>query len=627
MAACLRYQFEDFTLDTRTRELLRGDGVPVPLNAKAFDTLCHLIENRERVVSKDELLASVWAGRVVEENNLTQAVSALRRGLGSGAGDHRFVVTVPGRGYRFVAGVLGDEAESAVGASAVAAEPRAMAPGRKLELGVALLLLVAIAIMAWWPPRPVSGGADSSGRTVVAVLPFRSLSGSEDPLLELGLADTLVTRLSGSRLLRVRSLSSSQRLSGDGRDAIAAGRQLGATYVVVGSTQRVGDNVRVNARLLSVESGATMWADTLDTPIDRVFTLQDRITDGLTASLSLQPIILPARARSPCDGTDPQAYRAYLRGYHLLQRPNQASLTDALAAFRQTLDIDSACTRAYAGMALAYRGLVHTDGEPSRMFPLAKAAVARALEINPDSAEALVAQGRNQHLYDWDWAAAEVSMKRAIELNPSLMEAHFAYAHLLVDLGRFDEGLMHARQARELDPLSPYVNAIEAGFLTAARQPDAARGNIAQALELQPGFWIALLVRGGMALDHGDATAAIADFEAAAEHSGRTSQVLAMLAVAQAAAGNEAQARAVVQELEARAAVGYLPATSLAAAYNALGDSDRSLDLLERAYQERDIRLAFAGIDARWNTLRTQPRFQALMQRMGLAGGPAYGRY
>lgn len=621
------YQFETFTLDTRTRELRRGDGLPLPLSAKAFDTLCFLVENRERVVSKDELLASVWAGRVVEENNLTQAVSALRKAMGSGAGDHRYVVTIPGRGYRFVAEVRGDETVAMVDAPTIAHARPGRVWAATVGIGVALLLLVVLVVAAWPLSRFASTAPEPAARAL-AVLPFRALSsGSEDPLLELGLAETLVTRLSRSPRIRVRSISSSQGFGGEGRDAIDAGRQLGADYVVEGSVQRVGDSVRVNARLLSVESGSTLWANTLDSRIERVFTLQDAITDAITSSLALQPIVLPARARSPCNGSDPQAYRAYLRGYYLLQRPNPISLTDALSAFRHTLDLDSACTRAYAGMALAYRGLVHTDREPARMFPLAKAAVARALEIDPDSAEALMARGRNQHLYDWDWVGAEASFKRAIELNPSLAEAHFGYAHLLVDLGRFDEGLAHAQQARELDPLSPHINALEAGFLTAARRPDAARRRVDQALELRPGFWIALLVRGGMALDQGDTTAAISDFRIAAERSQRTSQILAVLAVAHAAAGNGSAARAILAELEGRAASGYVPATSLAAVHNALGDTERALDLLERAYDERDIRLAFVKVDARWNNLRTQPRFKSLAQRMGLAGGPGYGRY
>jgi DNA-binding winged helix-turn-helix (wHTH) protein/Tfp pilus assembly protein PilF len=434
-------RFGDFSLDTHTRELRGRDGRSSPLAAKAFGSLCLLIENRHRVVGQDELLASVWEGRTVDANNVNQAIGAVRRALRTNAADRRYIVTVPGSGYRFVADV---QVES-------------------------------------------EGGA--------------------------------------------------------------------------------------------------------------------------------------------IDTDNPLAYRAWLRGYHLLQRPTRANLADALVAFRRAVDLDTSYTRAYAGMALAYRGLVHTDGEPHELFPLAKAAAARALTLEPESAEALMALGRIQHLYDWDWEAAAHSFERAIAANPTLMEVHFAYAHLLVDVGRFDQGLSHARRARDIDPLSPMVNAIEAGFHTAAQQPDQARRRVDRALELQPEFWVALMVRGGMALEQGDAAAAIADLETAADGSERASQILGLLATAYGAAGDRAKVLLLLNELEARAGTAYVPATSFAAVRNALGETSAALDLLERAYEQHDIRLAFLKVDARWNNLRAEPRFRALARTMGLGGDRAYGRF
>jgi serine/threonine-protein kinase len=614
-------RFGPYCLDTQARELRSRDGTALPLTAKAFDTLCCLVDHHDRVVGKDELIATVWPGRVVEENNLTQAVSALRRAMG---GDKRYIVTVPGRGYRFVADVVEGEEPAGSGPSRA---PRSWWPRPIVVPGAVVVLAALLALVAWPLFKTQAPQAAPRAATSLAVLPFRALSAPRDELLGLGLAETLITRLGRSRELRVHSLASAQRVAGQDLDAQGAARQLGATYVIEGSTQRLGDMVRINARLVEAGTGDVVWADTFDTDIDRVFTLQDRIAGAVTNVLALQPTVVPVRARSPCDGEDPRAYRAWLRGYHLLQRPSAANLDRALVAFRGAIDLDPACTRAYAGMALAWRGLVHTDRDPSEMFPLAKAAVARALEIDPDAAEALVAQGRNRDLYDWDWAGAEASLKRAIALNPSLMEAHFAYAHLLVDQGRFDEGLAQARQARELDPLSPMVNALEAGFLTAARQSGAARVQVERALALQPDFWIALHVRAGLALDRGDTAAAIADLERGVERSQRTSQMLASLAGAYAQGGEHAKAVAILHELEARSATGYVPATSFAAVHAALGNRDAALDWLERACRERDIRMAFLKVDARWNGLRGHPRFIALSRRMGLEAGHGYGRY
>ena len=571
-----QYEFSGYRLDVASRELFGPSGALLPVTSKAVDVLAYLIEQRDRVVDKDDLLAEVWAGRVVEENNLTQAISALRKAFGVRPLEHRFIITISGRGYRFVAAVRE---------------------------------IVAAANAA----RPVPE------QTSLAVLPFRSLSAeARDELLELGLAETLITQLSRVRQLRVRALASSERLERSVlQDPDAAGRQLGAAYVIDGSAQRVDGHVRVNVRLLSVGNGQTIWADTLDTRVEDVFTLQDRISGEVVSALAL-PSITPERRRKPRDEGSHQAYRAWLQGYHLLQRPDAVNLEKALAAFRRAIDLDATSSRAYAGMALAYRGLVHLDHEPGEMFPLAKAAVAQALKFDPDSPEALVAQGRNRDLYDWDWAGAEISLQHAIELNPSLMEARLAYAHLLVDLARFDEGLEQARQARELDPLSPMVNALYAGFCTAAGQSELAQKEVRRALELRPEFWIALQVRGGMALDRGDAKAAIADFDLAVERSQRASQILALLAVACADAGNRSRSQTILRELEARRAGRYVPATSFAAVHAALGDLDPALDELERAYRERDIRMAFMKVDARWNPLRSQPRFQALARRMGL---------
>lgn len=596
-----QYEFSGYRLDGVSRELFGPDRAPIALSSKALDVLLYLIEQRDRVVDKDDLLAAVWAGRVVEENNLTQAISSLRKAFGIRPQEHRFIVTVPGRGYRFVAELAADPF----------VERRRSTDAKEPVVGA----VSNVTPIRMHPPK------------ALAVLPFRSLStGPRDELFELGLAETLITRLSHSRELRVSALASSHHLGREVQDPIMAGRQLGAAWVIDGSTQQADGNVRVNVRLLSVADGAAAYADTFDVGTDHVFALQDRISTAVVGALALKPIVVPERACSPCDGDDPAAYRAYLRGYYLLQRPSEANLHEALSAFRRTLDLDTACTRAYASMALAYRGLVHLDHEPDEMFGLAKAAVAQALRLDPDSAEALVAQGRVRQLYDRDWAGAEASLKRAIELNPSLMEGHLAFAHLLVGLGRFDEGLAQAREARALDPLSPMANSLFAGFLTAARQTEAAHKQVQRALDLQPDFFVALQVRGGMALDRGDVKAAIADFSRAVDSSHRTSQILAVQGMAFARAGDRAEARAILDELEARRATRYVPATSFAAVFAALGDTDAALDELERADRERDIRMVFLKIDARWNILRAQPRFRALAQRMGLVGERGYSR-
>ncbi len=299
------WYFGTFRLDTHTRELRNGDAISLALTGKVFDTLCLLIRNRDRIVSREELLAVVWAGRVVEENNLAQAIAALRRALGTGVNDRRYIVTTPGQGYRFVA----ELSESADGGAS--SGPTA---------------------------RPGQGAALPVPQITLAVLPFRSLSqGPRDELLELGLAETLISRLARSPALRVRVLES--RVGTTVEDVLAVGARLGAAYVVAGSTQRVDDQVRVSVQLLRVDGGDTLWADVIDSRIDRVFTLQDRIVGALTRVLAIQPIVLPKRTRNAGSGEDPAVYRAWLQGYHLAQRPSQSNLERAVQSFLHALDL------------------------------------------------------------------------------------------------------------------------------------------------------------------------------------------------------------------------------------------------------------------------------------------------
>ncbi|KQY54982.1 winged helix-turn-helix domain-containing protein [Lysobacter sp. Root494] len=622
MASARHYRFGSFRLDTQTRELRDGDGPPIALTAKAFDTLCTLIAHRDRIVTKDELLEAVWAGRVVEENNLTQAVAALRRALGTNAGEHRYILTVPGHGYRFVAEVR-DDAE-AVPPAAQATRPAR--PGA-IVFGAMLFALALAGVAAWQLRKPAPAPAHAQA-AALAVLPFRPLStGPRDELLELGMADTLITRISSSTHLRVRSLASSQQFAGLKQDPLEAGRDLGADYIVEGTIQRNGGRVRITSRLLSVRDGMALWSGTFDETPDRIFTLQDSIAESMTKALQLNANMRASRA-SPCDGADAEAYRAYLAGRYQLDRPSRSRMRASIAAFQRAIDRDPTCARAYAGMAYAYRALAITGDEaPRKAFPLAKAAVQRALAIDPELAEAHSSLGFIRFWYDWDWAGSEASFKRAIELNPSLAEARIGYAHLLYNIGRDDEAARQARQAMALDPLSPLINTLGSSFIAAAGQVEEARQALEKAFEVEPDFWVALLGRAIGKLQHKDSKGAIADLERARVLSENSSQILAVLGMAYARAGDRAAAEQILRDMEdLRARSGYMPGTSLAKVALALGDTEGAMDLLERAYEDRDIRLTFLQVDTAWEKLRSHPGFQALMERMHFPANPAAGR-
>jgi DNA-binding winged helix-turn-helix (wHTH) protein/TolB-like protein len=614
------YRFEAFRLDTQARELRAEDGSAIPLTAKAYDTLVFLIEHRDRVVSKDELLEAVWPGRVVEENNLTQAVASLRRAFGTNAGEHRYIVTVSGRGYRFVSDVR-EEADAAPAPNIAPASNTAPAntAWRWRIASVALLVLSLIAIAAWRLREPPATHA--APQAALAVLPFRTLPAQpRDEMLELGLAETLIARISSSTRLRVRSIASSQRYAGEQPDPLEAGRALGATYVVEGSVQRLGDRVRVSARLLTVSDGTTVWSGSFDEKAASAFTLQDRIAAAMTSALSLK--FNAPSARSPCDGANAEAYRAYLTGRYQLSRPSADRMHQAIAAFQQAIDLDPTCARAYAGMAYAYRALVMTgDADPRINFPLAKAAVRQALAIDPNLAEAYASQGFIQFWYDWDWAGAEASLKHAIALNPSLAEAHLAYAHLLANLGRVDESATQARQAIALDPLSPLINLLGSGFIAASGHPEESKRGVDKALALDPDYWIAMLLRSGTWMAQGDYPRAFAEMQRARDACGDCSVAMVAMGTAYLHAGDRPAAERVLHEMEERRRTGYFPATGLAEMRNALGDTQGALDLLETGFRERDVSMSF--LQGGWDNLRSQPRFRALLARMNFAGDHA----
>ena len=463
------------------------------------------------------------------------------------------------------------------------------------------------------PPVQAPVSPDAAPPLTLAVLPFRPLSRDGDVLLGLGLADTLITRVSMSTALRVSPLSSSQRFTGAAQDPVEAARRLGVAYVVEGSTQRHGDAVKVNARLLASD-GRPLWSGTFDAPIGRVFTLQDRIAEALTEALAVR---VPASARrSPCDGADADAYRAYLSGQYRISRPSADSARQALGDFGRALDLDPTCARAYAAMAQAYRVLAVTgDADPREAFPRAKLLVERALSIDPRLPEAYVARAWIQFWYDWDWVASEASFKRAIELNPSLAEAYFGYAHLLANTGHPAGAATQARQAMALDPLSPVINAIGGWFVA---QPDQAVRYMDRALELDPDYWLALLMRGSSRVAAGDVAEGLADLDRARELCGHCSHALTVRASVEARGGNHAAARSILREMHARDREGYWPATTLATLHSMLGETDVALDLLERAWRERDLGMAFlkADEDMRWRNLRDEPRYRALVQRM-----------
>lgn len=568
------YEFDDFRLDaTRRVLLLRGE--PLPLTPRVFDTLLYFVRHHGRVIGKDELMQAIWPDSFVEENNLNQNVSMLRRALGHS----RYIVTVPGSGYRFAADV-------------------------KTISG---------------PEESVSA-AGIQAKTI-AVLPFKPiLELNRDEALELGMADTLIARLSNSAKLIVRPLSSVRRYGGLEQDPQAAGRELGVESVLDGSLQRSADRIRLTARLINVVDGASLWVGTFDERATDVFTMQDAISERVAGALAL-PLSIEERRRLTKRYTENiQAYELYLKGRYHWNKLIPPEVRKSIHFFQQAIDIDPTYALAYAGMAEAYRSLpISSDVPPDDSFPLAKAAAAKAIEIDETLADVRATLSILKSWYDWDWAGAESEASRALTLNPNSSEAHRAHALLLSTLGRRQEAIAAAARARELDPLALLTRTHESLFLYYDGQNEAAREKLIKTLEIDPNFWIALLTLAKIYIRQGKYGEAIEVLNRARESSGGNTQTISLIGHACALSGDPTQALAVLDELTVLSAQRYVPPYNIAMVYNGLGEYEEALTWLERAHKGRDVLLsAFITVDPLWDRLRANPRFVGLLKGMNL---------
>jgi Tfp pilus assembly protein PilF len=351
-----------------------------------------------------------------------------------------------------------------------------------------------------------------------------------------------------------------------------------------------------------------------------LFELHDEIASRVAASLS--QAYHAGRRTAGCMGDDPVAYRAYLRGYALINRPGPRTVEQADAEFREALARDPQCARALAGISQAARlRVMVSDGDPEVEFPHAEAAVARALEIDPDSAEAYTERGMLQFWYRWNWPKSEAAFRRAIALDPNLVAAHMGLAHLYDNLGRYDRAAEEARIGVALDPLSPIVNALAAAFIGSSGQRREAGVHLRSALELEPDFWVALLHRGFGALFAGDANAAERDLQRAVAETRRSTRSLVYLADFYAIDHRPQQARKILAELEARRAAGhYVLPSALAQAHLALGERRQALDLLEQGYRHSDLGMAF--MDSWFAELADEPRYVTLLRALRLPPPP-----
>lgn len=596
------YEFGDYRLDLGRRLLLQRDGTPVPLTPKAFDTLLYLVEHHGAAVTKEELLSAVWPDTVVEESNLSQNIYTLRRALGEERGEHRYIATLPGRGYQFVAPVTVSGGRPAV----------PTVPSRRpLILVVSILLLAGLTAAAVLLYRARTEPVES-----LAVLPFKPLAASHrDESLEMGMAETLISSLSGIRNLTVRPLGVVRAYSSLRQDPVAAGRELGVDAVLDGHIQRVGDRVRVTAHLFDAGEGEHLWTGQFDEKFTDIFSIQDAIARRVVAELAIELTGNDQQRLTRRSTGHARAYELYLKGrfFVSLAQPQRA-----IELFEEAVRLDPDFALAHAGLADIYSRLPIATGVPSKdTIRRAKASARRALEIDGALAEGLAAQGWIDFYYEWNWERSEEAFIRALPIDPDDFSANLGYAHLLSCLKRHGEAMDRVDRAIRVDPQSPIAHALKGQFLFHAGRYDEARSQLSSTLEAHPAFWIAHVVGARTSSKLGRYEEALAAL-AKATISDPTTTTLAATAVVHAEAGRQAAATAALRDLLTRGQVGPTSSYSIALAHQALGDTADAVRWLDRAWQEKDVRLVFLAVDPLWDSARNDTRFMALLERLSL---------
>lgn len=493
-------------------------------------------------------------------------------------------------------------------------------PQSRIVLATGLALFgLALVIYYSQPQRPAPTAPIES----IAVLPFKPLvAESRDPVLELGLADTLITRLSRLRHVILRPTSAVRQYTDLEQDPLAAGRELKVEAVLEGSLQRVGDRLRVTVRLLNVRDGSPLWAYQCDEQqCTDLFAVQDSISEEVAQALRLTLSGEEKERLIKRYTENTEAYQLYLKGRYFWNKYTAEGFKKAIEYFQQAIEKDPSYALAYAGLADAYIQLgVDVHSPPKEVMPKAKRAAVKALELDEALAEAHLSLGTYRLFYDWNWLEAERELKRAIELNPNNPDAHHFYGHYLQAMGRTDEAIVETKRGLELDPVSLIINTELGWAFYWARQYDQAIEQYRKTLKMDPSFVFASWGLAQAYVENEMYDEAIAELEKARTLSGGWSALLAELGYASAMSGQRVEAQRILHELKERARQEYIDPALIANIYIALGEKEQAFEWLEKAYRGRSpVWMIWLKVEPKFDRLRSDLRFTDLIRRIGLA--------
>jgi len=569
-----------FVLNVSRYELTCA-GKPVRMERIPMDLLILLVRENGRLVSRDEIIERLWGKDIFfdTDNSINTAIRKIRRALGDDPEKPRYIETVLGKGYRFKS-----RTDPASGITS---------PLEEVE-------------------RP---------RIMLAVLPFENLSGDAgQEYFSDGLTEETIMRFGkmSPQRLGVIARTSSMAYKRTDKSVFQIGQELGVDYVLEGSVRREADRTRVTAQLIRVRDQIHLWAENFDRPSQSILDIHGEVGAAIAAHVQLELTPEGERHLRSQRPVNREAYDHYLHGRYHWARLTPPELLKAAEYFRKATQCDPEYALAYSGLADTLSAAITSEIPAKDVFPEAKAAIALALALDPESAEAHNADATIKFWFDWDFEGAEAAARKAISLNSNYFLAHLYLAHVLSNVGRHDEALQAIQQARVLDPFSLITNTMYGQFLYHAGQLEASIQQFRATLDMEWRFWIAHICLAKSYEQQGMYSEALAACDAAGEFSGGNSEALSLAGYVYAVSGERARAEAKIQQLLEQGAKRYVPPYSVALVFAGLGETETALQWLEQAFEDRDVHMPFL-LDHKWNGLRSKKQFRQMLSRVGFS--------
>ncbi len=631
-------RFGVFEIDLQSGEL-RKSGMRLRLSGQPFEVLAVLVRRPGDVVTREELHSKLWSADtfVDFDHGLNNAVARIREVLDDSAEAPRYVETIPRRGYRFIA-PLTDVRPTTVPASAaesklssaseiirsqasaptvLATEKRFISTRLKVLLGgVAMLALFTFALVLY--RSSAAKRASQPAIKSLAVLPLKNLSG--DPTQEYladGMTEAIIGRLSRIHDLRVVSRTSVMRFKDTKLSVPEIARALRVDAIVEGSVIQEGSRIRVHARLIRGATDQHFWSEAYDRELRDVLGLQSEVAQSIARKVEVTVTGEEHARLTAARSVSPEVYENYLKG-RFTKGNSKAEIEERIAYFEEAIRKDATFAPAYVGLGDAYErlGLILVGASPSEVRPKVISAARKALELDPELAEAHVLLA-DVYQKRWQWSDAEGEYKQALKLKPNDAAAHLGLANWLLCQGRTEEALAWSRRARELDPLGPTGNSI-GWILFHARRYDEAIQELRSALAVHPDDATAHWFLGFALIAKGQPDEAIPELEKTASIMHRSPGSIELLATAYAHAGRRTEALRLLNELKRRRQTSYVPAGAFINPYLGLGDYDEAFAWFERAYLEQSNILQFLRVHPFFDPVRDDPRFAELVRRVGL---------